>query len=89
MLQAQYGFLFNLQQIHWLYYAEGLLIVTILLIVVISLLTKAPAKETIVYTTYGATPEEKAATRASWDVWDVVHTVIILGIVGAFYFMFW
>ena len=89
MLQVQYGFLFNLQQIHWLYYAEGLLIVTVLLIVVLSLLTKAPAKETVVYTAYGATPEEKAATRASWDVWDVVHTVIILGIVGAFYFMFW
>jgi len=89
MLQAQYGFLFNLQQIHWLYYAEGLLIVTILLIVVLSLLTKAPPKETVVYTAYGATPEEKAATRASWDVWDVVHTVIILGIVAVFYFSFW
>jgi SSS family solute:Na+ symporter len=89
ILQAHYGVLFNLQQIHWLYYAEGLLIVTIILIVVLSLLTKAPAKETVVYTAYGATAQEKAATRASWDVWDVVHTVIILGIVGAFYVMFW
>ena len=88
-LQAKYGFLFNLQQIHWLYYAEGLLIVTIVLMVLISLLTKAPAKEKERFTAYGATPEEKAATRSSWNKWDVVHTVIICGIVAVFYWCFW
>ncbi|MGB7566528.1 MAG: sodium:solute symporter [Chitinivibrionales bacterium] len=88
-LQAKYGFLFNLQQIHWLYYAEGLLIVTIVLMVLISLLTKAPVKEKERFTAYGATPEEKAATRASWNKWDVVHTVIICGIVAVFYWCFW
>jgi solute:Na+ symporter, SSS family len=31
MLRDQYGVLFSLQQIHWLYYAEGLLIVCIIL----------------------------------------------------------
>jgi len=88
-LQAKYGILFNLQQIHWLYYAEGLLIVTLLLVFVLSLLTKAPAKETVVYTAYGATPEEKAATRASWNKWDVIHSAIIIGIIAVFYFSFW
>jgi solute:Na+ symporter, SSS family len=88
-LQAKYGFLFNLQQIHWLYYAEGLLIVTIVLMVLISLVTKAPAKEKERFTAYGATPEEKAATRASWNKWDVIHTVIICGIVAVFYWCFW
>lgn len=88
-LQAQYGFLFNLQQIHWLYYAEGLLLATALLMVIISLATKAPAPEKLIFTAYGATPEQKAATRASWNKWDVIHTVIILGVIAAFYVSFW
>ena len=57
--------------------------------VLISLLTKAPAKEKERFTAYGATPEEKAATRSSWNKWDVVHTVIICGIVAVFYWCFW
>ena len=36
-----------------------------------------------------ATKEHKAATRASWDHWDIIHTVIILAITGAFYWYFW
>ena len=36
-----------------------------------------------------ATKEQKAATRASWDHWDIIHTVIILAITGAFYWYFW
>jgi SSS family solute:Na+ symporter len=87
-MQAKYGLLFTIQQIHWLYYAEALLIVTILLVVIISLLTKAPAPEKVRFTAYGATPEEKAATRAGWNKWDVIHTVIILGIVAVFYWCF-
>ena len=88
-LQAKWGLLFNLDQIHWLYFCEMLLIVTVLLVVVISLFTKSPAKEKERFTAYGATPEEKAATRASWNHWDVIHTAIILGIVAVFYFCFW
>ena len=87
--QAKWGILFNLQQIHWLYYAEGLLIVTLLLVVCISLLTKAPAKGKERYTAYGITPEEKVASRASWNKWDVIHTAIVLGVVVVFYISFW
>ena len=36
-----------------------------------------------------ATPEEKAATRASWNGWDILHSAIILGIIIAFYVYFW
>ncbi len=88
-LKAQYGILFTLQQIHWLYYAEGLLIVTLLLVVVISLVTKAPSQDKMVFTAYGQTPEERAATRASWDKWDVIHSCIIIGIIITFYICFW
>lgn len=65
------------------------MILTIVLLVVISLLTKAPAIDKMKYTWYGSTPEEKAATRASWNYWDVIHTVIILAAVAVFYIYFW
>jgi SSS family solute:Na+ symporter len=88
-LQAKWGILFNLQQIHWLYYAEGLLVVSALLLIVISLLTKPPAKEKERYTAFGTTPEEKAASRASWNKWDVIHTLVVVGVIVAFYIYFW
>jgi SSS family solute:Na+ symporter len=88
-LQAKWGILFNLQQIHWLYYSEWLLLVTVIVIVVVSLFTKAPAPEKMRFTAYGATPEEKAATRASWNKWDVIHSVIVVAIVVVFYWCFW
>jgi SSS family solute:Na+ symporter len=88
-MQAKFGILFNLQQIHWLYYAEGLLIVSALLLIIISLLTKPPAKEKERYTAFGTTPEEKAASRASWNKWDVIHTLVVVGVVLAFYVYFW
>jgi SSS family solute:Na+ symporter len=53
------------------------------------LLTKAPDPKTVRYTFYGSTPEEKLATRASWNKWDVINTIIILAAVAAFYIYFW
>ena len=36
-----------------------------------------------------STPEQIAATRASWNGWDVFNTIVILGITVAFYIYFW
>ena len=83
------GLLFDFWNIHWLYYCEGLFVVTALLMVIISLLTKAPDPKTIKFTWYGATPEEKAATKASWSTLDVVLSVIVVGCVVLFYIKFW
>ena len=56
----------------------------------VSLFTKAPEPEKIQGLVFGtSTPEQIAATRASWNKWDVVHTMIILGITVAFYIYFW
>ena len=58
--------------------------------VIVSLFTKAPEPEKIQGLVFGtSTPEQIAATRASWNKWDVVHTMIILGITVAFYIYFW
>jgi SSS family solute:Na+ symporter len=41
------------------------------------------------FTAYGANTEEKKATRASWNKWDVIHTAVVLGVIVAFYVCFW
>jgi SSS family solute:Na+ symporter len=41
------------------------------------------------FTWYGATPAERAATRASWNSVDVVLSLIVLGAVVLFYAAFW
>ncbi|QIA07689.1 sodium:solute symporter [Draconibacterium halophilum] len=75
---------------NWLFFCGWMLLVCLLVIVVVSLLTEAPSKEKIQGLVFGTnTPEEKAKTRASWNHWDVIHTVIILGITSAFYIYFW
>jgi SSS family solute:Na+ symporter len=57
--------------------------------IIISLMTTAPDAKTIKYTWYGASPEEKAATRASWNAWDVILSLIVIGCVVMFYIKFW
>jgi solute:Na+ symporter, SSS family len=88
-LRAKHGLIFDFWNIHWLYYTQILLVVTALLIVVISFLTRPPFSDTMRFTWYGATPEEKAATRASWSASDVVLSAIVLLAVVLFYVAFW
>ena len=88
-IRANHPLLFDFWNIHWLYYCEGLFIATAVLMVVISLCTKAPDPKTIKYTWYGATAEEKATTRASWNAMDVVLSLIVLACVVLFYIKFW
>ena len=83
------GLMFDFWNIHWLYFCEGLFVLTAVLMVLISLVTKAPDPKTVKFTWYGATPEEKAATRASWNAMDVVLSLIVVGCVVLFYIKFW
>jgi SSS family solute:Na+ symporter len=88
-IQQKYGLIYDLWTINWLYYCQILFVLTAVLMVIISLMTKAPDPKTIKYTWYGATPEEKAATRASWNAMDVVLSAIVIGCVVLFYIKFW
>jgi SSS family solute:Na+ symporter len=75
---------------NWLHYTIFLFIFSIVLIILVSLVTPKATAVQLASLTYGsATPEEAAETRNSWDKWDVIHTVIIISIVGAFYAYFW
>lgn len=76
--------------VNWLFFSGGMLLFSILVIVVVSRFTKPASAEKIVGLTFGsATEEQKAATRTSWTKWDVIHSVIILGLTFAFYIYFW
>ncbi len=76
--------------LNWLFFCGWMFLLCIIVVVIVSLFTKAPTAEKIQGLVFGtATPEQKAATRASWNHWDVIHTVIILGITATFYWYFW
>ena len=80
-IRARHGWVFDFWNIHWLYYTQILLVVTAVLMIAISLMTKAPDPATVKFTWYGATPEEKAATRASWNGWDVSLSLVVVAAV--------
>jgi SSS family solute:Na+ symporter len=80
---------FPFWNIHWLYYTQILLVVTALLMIAISLCTQAPDPGAVKFTWYGASAPEKAATRASWNAWDVALSLIVLCAVALFYIAFW
>ena len=86
---SAHGWVFDFWNIHWLYYTQILLVVTAGLMFVISLLTKAPDPGVVKFTWYGATPQEKAATRASWNGRDVALSLVVLAAVVVFYITFW
>ena len=86
---AHNAIMFDFWNIHQWYYCQALFLITAALMIIISLLTKAPDPKTVKYTWYGATPEEKAATRASWNAMDVILTLIVVGVIVTFYIKFW
>lgn len=76
--------------INWLFFCGWMLLFCIIVVVLVSLATPAPSAEKIQGLVFGtATAEEKAASRASWNKWDVIHSVIIISITLAFYIYFW
>jgi SSS family solute:Na+ symporter len=75
---------------NWLFFCGVMLIVCCLIVIIVSLCTEAPSEKKIQGLVFGtSTPEQIEATRNSWNHWDVIHTVIILGFTVAFYIYFW
>lgn len=76
--------------VNWLFFCGWMLVFCLLVVFVVSLFTKAPEPEKIKGLVFGtSTAEQRAVTRESWNHWDVIHTIIILGITVAFYWYFW
>lgn len=75
---------------NWLFFCGWMLLFCMVVVVAVSLVTKAPSGEKVKGLVFGtATAEQKEATRQSWNKWDVIHTLIILAITVAFYIYFW
>ena len=75
---------------NWLHYEIALFIVVILLMVIISYFTEGadPSKIKGLYFR-SATSEEIALTRASWNKWDVINSLIVIAFIIGFYIYFW
>lgn len=75
---------------NWLFFCGWMLVFCLFVVFIVSVFTPAPDEEKIRGLVFGtSTPEQRAATRASWNKWDVIHSCIILGITAAFYWYFW
>jgi len=75
---------------NWLHYCIFLFVLSLAVIWLVSLFTPDPTRKMIEGLTYGsATPAQIAETRASWSHWDVIHSVVVLSVIAAFYAYFW
>jgi len=84
------GILCWIVSVNWLHYSVFLFVLCVVLIAVVSMFTRKPTSEQLEGVTYGsATPEQLEETRESWNKWDVIHSLIIVGVVVAFYAYFW
>lgn len=76
--------------LNWLFFCGWMFLFCIVVVIIVSMFTEAPSEDKIKGLVFGtSTPEQIATTRASWNKWDVIHSVIILGITVAFYVYFW
>jgi SSS family solute:Na+ symporter len=78
-----------IQGMNWLYYCCALLIFSVLVMVVVSLFTKARTHEELAGLTYNAvSPLQAQEVRDSWNGWDLFNTLVILGIIVTCYIVF-
>ena len=76
--------------LNWLFFCGWMFLFCLVVVIVVSYCTEAPSPEKIRGLVFGTSSKEQLAeTRASWNVWDIVHTCIILAITAAFYWYFW
>jgi len=75
---------------NWLHYEIVLFGLCLMVIFVVSYFTeRADETKLVGVTYYSSTPEQRAITRASYNKWDVINSVIIIAVIIAFYIKFW
>ncbi|HET9744491.1 MAG TPA: sodium:solute symporter [Chitinophagaceae bacterium] len=83
------SFLWVINNIFFQYYSLLITIVCIIVFIVVSYATKAPDYQSIKGLTYGTmTEQDKIETRSSWNIKDVLLSVLILGLILAAYLYF-
>ena len=64
-----------------------LLVFLIIFMVVVSCFTPAPSKEQVEAITF--TSDFKKSIRESWGAFDIIGTLVVIGLCAAFYAYFW
>ncbi len=83
------GVLHDFATINFLYFCIYLFLFSVALMVIVSLLTPKPSDEQIKGLTFATTvAEDKAASRASWNKWDVILSLIVLAIIISIFIYF-
>jgi SSS family solute:Na+ symporter len=83
------GVLHDFATINFLYFCICLFLVSIVVMVVVSLLTPKPAEEQIRGLTFATTvAKDKAASRASWNKWDVILSLIVVAVIVSIFIYF-
>ena len=73
-------------QTNWLIFECWLLVFIIVMMFVISMFTKAPSQQQIAAITF--TPEYRKQIRDSWSVADIIASLGVIALCGAFYWYF-
>ncbi|MGZ8539252.1 MAG: Na+/glucose cotransporter, partial [Chitinophagaceae bacterium] len=83
------GLLHDFATINFLYFCIYLFLFSIVVMVVVSLLTPKPDEDHIKGLTFATTvAEDRAASRASWNKWDVVLSLIVVAIIVSVFVYF-
>ena len=86
------SFLQKIGEYNFLFASGWLMALSIIVVVAVSLMTKAPDAAKVATLTYATTTEEqRRENRESWNHWDIILTAVVLGLVlGLYlYFSFW
>lgn len=76
------GFMHSFASYNFMHLSIWLFLCCVLVAVGVSLLTEKPAEESLKGLTFSTlTPEQKQATRNSYNKWDIVFSLAILAIV--------
>ncbi|MFC1694252.1 sodium:solute symporter [Candidatus Latescibacterota bacterium] len=83
------SFLWIVNNIFFQYYSLVIFIVCVVVMIVVSYMTGAPSYEKISGLTFSTmTAKDRKETRSSWNVRDIVSSIIVLGLIAAAYLYF-
>jgi SSS family solute:Na+ symporter len=83
------GILHAFATVNFLYFCIFLFVFSITLLVVVSLLTEKPSEAQLAGLTYATTvKEDRAASRRSWNKWDVILSAFVVVFIIAVFIYF-
>ena len=74
-------------QTNWLIFECWLLVFIVLLMVCVSIFTPAPTQAQVDAITF--TSDFKKSIKESWGAFDIIGTLVVIGLCAAFYWYFW